>query len=201
MMTIRCNVILIPGDELNAKAIQASKQFEQLGTIFTLENGAFYPHISVYMLSLQIDDLVHAQALLAQVAASTPNFDLTATNFFQQRGYFDAEYQKTEQLLRLQKEVVGALNPLRQGMLKNYQARLADAKGLELENLHNYGWSAVGELFRPHLTLTRFTSEQPSPEKLLPAVADFSGRFPKLGLFEIGENGTCVRMLATFDFD
>ncbi len=55
------------------------------------------------------------------------------------------------------------------------------ATGLALANFQNYGYKYVGELFRPHITLTRFKEEQPQAEKLLPNLSVFSGEFSKIG--------------------
>lgn len=78
-------------------------------------------------------------------------------------------------------------------------AKMADATGLKLENLQKYGYPAVGELFRPHITLTKFPAETEPDLTSLPDPTIFTGHFTKIGLFEMGENGTCVRPLATFE--
>lgn len=62
-----------------------------------------------------------------------------------------------------------------------------------------YGYPAVGDLFRPHMTLTRLKEHNPKVFEPLPQDVDaFSGIFDRLGLFEIGENGTYIRKIAEF---
>ncbi len=48
------------------------------------------------------------------------------------------------------------------------------------------------------MTVTRFNSNEPRSILDLPAPQEFNGAFPKLGLFEMGDNGTCIRKIAEF---
>jgi len=73
------------------------------------------------------------------------------------------------------------------------------ATGLARENLETWGYRAVGELFRPHLTFTRFVSRQPIPLEDMGAPSAFRGQFARLALFEMGPNGTCIRKVKEFD--
>jgi hypothetical protein len=48
------------------------------------------------------------------------------------------------------------------------------------------------------MTFTRFTNGKAIDVSNLPKPDEFSGSFIKLGLFEMGDNGTCVRKIAEF---
>ncbi|MBP6005281.1 hypothetical protein KA531_00005, partial [Candidatus Saccharibacteria bacterium] len=62
-------------------------------------------------------------------------------------------------------------------------------------------YPAVGDLFRPHITLTRLKEHNPNVLELLQQdITTFNGVFDRLGLFEMGENGTCIRKIAEFPF-
>ncbi len=76
---------------------------------------------------------------------------------------------------------------------------MLEATGLALDNFKQFGWNSIGALYRPHMTLTRFNNQQTDPEALLPDVAGLSGTFTRLGLFEMGDNGTAVRKIAEFE--
>jgi 2'-5' RNA ligase len=77
--------------------------------------------------------------------------------------------------------------------------KMQDATGIKLENLQKYGYPAVGKLFRPHITLTRLKEHNPKVLEVLPPKVDtFSGILDSIGLFEMGENGTCIRKIAQF---
>lgn len=109
------------------------------------------------------------------------------------------EYARNEQTDSLQQQVITTLNPMRDSMREKDKTRMLEASGLALENFQNYGYKYVGELFRPHITFTRFSEIQPEAESLLPELTTFDGLFTKLGLFEMGDNGTCVRKIVEFD--
>ena len=49
------------------------------------------------------------------------------------------------------------------------------------------------------MTLSRLKEHKPEVLDLLPAISGFDGKFVKLGLFEMGSNGTCVRMITTVE--
>lgn len=95
--------------------------------------------------------------------------------------------------------VVNAINPIRDGMRVKDIARLPETTGIVRENLEKYGYRGVGELFRPHMTLARFAESKEIDVSVLPDIDELSGQFVKLGLFEMGDNGACVRTLAEFN--
>ena len=91
------------------------------------------------------------------------------------------------------------INPLKAGMRESDIAKMQDAKAIKLENLQKFGYPAIGELFRPHMTLTRLKEHNPKVLNLLPKdISTFNGTFDRVGLFEMGSNGTCVRKIAEF---
>lgn len=200
-ISIPCNIVLLPDPELSQKAIAASRLLaDQHESYFVLKDGQFYPHATLYMTQLQTDTLPQAQTALADIAAHTPPLALEADHYFQAMGYIDPNYVRTPAADALHWAVVNAINPIRDGMREKNKQRMQEATGLARENLEKYGDHRVGELFRPHITLTRFVSEQPIDTTILPPVSSFNGTFTRLGLFQMGDNGTCVRKIAEFPF-
>lgn len=200
MSSIPCNIVILPSDDLADKAIASSQQLHDLGSLFTLEYGKFYPHASIFMLQLKIDDLPKAETLLAEIATKTNDLDLIAANYYQSMNFIGVEYQKPDQINNLQQAVISALNPIRDGVREKVKPRMLEATGLALDNYQKYGWDTVGELYWPHLTITRFAEPQPSAEAMLSDVSSFSGQYTRLGLFEMGDNGTCIRKIAEYEF-
>lgn len=199
MSSLPCDVVILPNNELAEKAMAASQRLAPLGSLFTLEIGKYFPHASLFMLQLKEDDIEIVKSLLAEIASKTDKLNLKASNFDQAHAFIDVEYARNEQIDALQQQVIAALNTVRDGMREKDKARMLEATDLALENFQNYGYKNVGELFRPHITFTRFNEEQPTAESLLPKISIFDGSFTKLGLFEMGNNGTCVRKIAEFD--
>lgn len=199
MSSLPCNVVILSDDDLANKAISLSQNLASNGTLFTLKDGEFYPHVSIYMLQLKDSDFFRAQELLSGIAKQTDAINLIANGYDQSKQFFDVEYTKSDVIKELQEDIVAALNPVRDGMRAKDVERMKNATGQALANYQRYGWNTVGELYRPHLTLTRFTAAQNEAELSLPDVAEFSGTFSRLGLFEMGDNGTCVCKIAEFD--
>lgn len=199
MSSLPCDVVILPNNELAEKAMAASQRLAPLGSLFTLEIGKYFPRASLFMLQLKEDDIEIVKSLLAEIASKTDKLNLKASNFDQAHAFIDVEYARNEQIDALHQQVIAALNTVRDGMREKDKARMLGATDLALENFQNYGYKNVGELFRPHITFTRFNEEQPTAESLLPKISIFDGSFTKLGLFEMGNNGTCVRKIAEFD--
>ncbi len=203
MSSLPCDIVLLPSLELATKAIKASNATKQYESFFTLEDGKFYPHMSLYMFQLNETDISKVEEVLTGIAKDTGAVTAKATTYSLGTGfgvgYVDPEYKVTDELKSLQGRVIEAVNPIRAGMRESDVRKMQDAEGLKLENLQKYGYPAIGDLFRPHITLTRLKEHSPKVLELLPQdVGTFSGVFDRLGLFEMGENGTCVRKIAEF---
>ncbi|MDQ3064902.1 MAG: DUF1045 domain-containing protein [bacterium] len=199
MSSIPCDIVLLPEHSLADKGVAASQKLESFGGLFALEDGKFYPHMSLYMFQLDIDDIAKVEDVLRQIAGKFSVVTSEANKYSLSKGhhegYIDSEYEASYELHALQDAVVAAINPTRAGMLEKDIAKMEDATGVKLENLQMYGYSSIGELFRPHMTLTRLEGHNPEALNALPEASELSGMFDRLGLFEMGDNGTCVRKL------
>ncbi|HSX08356.1 MAG TPA: hypothetical protein VLG11_05675 [Candidatus Saccharimonadales bacterium] len=198
--SLACDVVILPSDELAESAIALSEQIgRQHNTFFQLAKNGPFAHASLYMTQLSVASLDEAREILARIAATTPALDLFAKGYHQSRGYIDVSYERINALDQLQLAVVEAINPLRDGMPHGEQKHLEDATGSLRDTLQKYGYRGIGEFFRPHLTLARLTDHAPIDVSDLPEPTGFSGAFTKLGLFEIGRHGACVRKIAEFE--
>ena len=202
--TIACDVVLLPNDEQAAEAVKCSQALAGQGTLFTLDNQNFYAHASLYMFQADVNRLAVLTNALQTIAAIYEPQELVQTgyNYLDSgpgKGFVDIMFERNTTVDQLQTAVVETLSSLRTGMVKIIEPMLVNATGLKLENLQKHGYPAVGELFRPHITLTKFPAETEPDLTTLPDPTIFTGRFTKIGLFEMGDNGTCVRPLTTFD--
>ncbi len=194
---IFCDVVILPNPTLKDAAIAKSRELSEQGSYFTLGGETCVPHVSLYMLQLAVPDLAKAKRVLSKIASETVPLHLEAYRPYRSSGYVDVEYQRFNKFDSLQMDVVDALNSLRNGMYVDEIKRMETAEGLKLENLQQYGYQNIGELFRPHMTFTRLT---PGVAFKIDDVTRFSGMFPGLGIFELGDNGTCARSIEIFEF-
>jgi hypothetical protein len=192
-----CNVVLLPTTDLATKAIALSEKIHNDQSFFTLKDGAYFPHASIYMLELKIDDYEKIQQILEDIARMHGQFNLQAYKYDQKMGFIDAEYAISPKLNELQDHVVTALNPLRNGMREKDIQRMEQAEGIKRRYFEQYGYPNIYELFRPHLSFTRFDSDELYDTSLFPDVSEFSGTFDRLGFFESGDNGTCIKLISS----
>jgi len=198
MSLISCNVVLLPSTKLANEAVTLSKRLEKYGTLYTLNDAGPFPHVSLYMTQLREETLGQVEELLAHIAGDFRAMSLQSIHYGQAEGYIDAEYARSPQLNELQMRVVNALNPIRDGLREKDRVRMADATGVVRANLERYGYRSIGELFRPHISFTRFADGGSIATNDLLPYQTFTGDFGVLGLFEMGDNGTCIRHLASF---
>lgn len=201
--TIPCDIVLLPSEDQSQLALNLSQTLSAQGSLFTLDNQHFYAHASLYMFQMSIDNQEACIAALRQIAEHTNALQLEQDGYFHQssghgKGYVDIAFSKNEAAKSLQQQIIDVFNTLRAGMRESDKLKMADAAGLKLENLQKYGYPAVGELFRPHITLTKFPPEIEPGLSALPAATTFDGKFNRIGLFEMGPNGTCIRKIAEF---
>jgi len=195
------DIVILPGENVRDIAYIESQKLETQSTLFTLEEGTFYPHVSLYMLQLKVIDVSKAMNVISQIAKTHNQFDLLAEKYHQIAGYIDIEYTKTDLLIKLQSDVITALNPIRDGLRLNDQKRILTSTGVELTNLQEYGYRAIGQLFEPHLTLTRFENLEPIDTSTMIVPANYNGLYTHIGMFEMGENGTCIKPVGSFSFN
>jgi len=148
------------------------------------------------MVRLQDDKVDEVMERLGKVAAENHELELKATQYMQAEGYIDIEYQKVSQIDELQMQVVESISPLRAGLRARDEQRLSTFPVQLQMSLKQYGYRYVGEAFRPHMTFTRFTSVKPIAVGSLSDPTEFDGLFTAIALFELGDNGTCVREVA-----
>lgn len=204
-LTLPCDIVLLPSLKQAELAAQASRQLAPQGSLFILDNQNFFAHASLYMFQMSSDSQEECVAALEKIANETAPQRLQQNGYFYQdsghgKGYVDIAFERNAVADALQWRVVEVFNSLRAGMRESDKAKMTDATGLKLENLQTYGYPAIGELFRPHITVTRFPEEiEPDLSGLLnPSI--YTGEFTRIGLFEMGTNGTCIRKIAEFDF-
>lgn len=192
-----CDIVLLPAAAVADEAIKASHLLAKQDGLFMLENGVRYPPISLYMATISVDDLNTAQERLRQITASTSALNLSAYRYDLSGGYFVVDYKVTEGSVALQQQVLANIGPLRQGIMAKDQQKAREATGQALHNYQTYGYKYVGDLFHPHITLTKFADDQRQVDAtLLPPLSAFDGTFSVLGMYELGEHNTCIHKIS-----
>jgi hypothetical protein len=143
--------------------------------------------------------LAAAKQRLGRVAAQTRGLSLAGTHYGQNMGFVNVSYKRSTAIDAMQQRVLDELNPLRVGMPPEQTEQMKTFTGQKHTNLERYGFATVGETYNPHITLARTLSGEPiDTEAMLPEPTSFSGMFSALGIFELGDNGTCIQQVEQF---
>lgn len=193
------DIVLLPESSALETFISVSENLKDLGTYFTLGEHEYVPHISLYMLQLRDDSLEKVCTVLEKITTHTNIQNPKVKEYHYEHDYLDIEYERSNELAVLQNKIISQLNPLRDGLREKDTARLRTAIGDERSNLLQFGYRSVGDLFFPHVTFTRFISNQKQILATLPKINTYSCTFPTLGIFEMGDNGTCRWCIKTWD--
>jgi hypothetical protein len=202
------DVVLLPPQNVTNASIAVSQKLQAEGTKFTLNSDDKLTHLSLFMANFTLDALHAAQAALTDIAQATQPLPLAASGYThdQEQGMFEITYQNTKEATALQTAIITALAPLRNGLREKDPVgrSLADyvpTTGGELrENFDTFGYDEIGGFFRPHITFTRFSRyDHETDITALPPAGTFSCTFTTLALCEMGENGTCSRVVASWE--
>ncbi len=171
------DIVLIPSRPTEDRVIGLSQDLAKHDTYFTLKDGSFYPHLSLYMLTINDDQLSTVSQTLERIATSQEAIHLYSNRYRQHHGFIGVGYEKTTDIEKLQETIITAVTPYRSG-----------------EDTYDL----VGELFEPHVTITRFKDHNEFETSELPLPDSFETDFYSLALFELGKHGTCIRKVVEY---
>lgn len=212
------NLVIVPDDDLAKRQVDLSRQMaDRYPPVIELtcvtRRLAFAPHLTLYQVPIANKDMPDLQTALSDLAHETGPFSLRATEYGanQDEGSFEVRYEPAADLMRLQDDLIGVVNPIRGGRLLERDpagrklSDLIQESGTRGDSIRRTGFDAVGDpatggLFHPHSTINWFELGSPvdldDPE--LPQVSELDGRFVALGAYMLGPYGTCVQRLATW---
>lgn len=193
------DVVIVPSSVVKKRAVELSRSLKKHGGLFVLNERLYSTHVSLYMMELPLKNLSEVRKVLKDIASNQKVFKLNPLLWHQSlNGYIDVEYKKTTPLANLQRKIIGELNPLREGLLRQKDiTRLKTAKGLEKQNIQKYGFRSVGRKFEPHLTLTKLKAYKPeATPRISSKRMSFSAT--EIGIFYLGEHGTCKKLVAKY---
>ena len=194
------NIVIYPSADVSQEAVTVSKKLEKNGGLFVLNGKNYFPHITIYMTEFPVKNIPKIRKTLREFAAKTKPFHVTSLKYRQSKeGYIDVEYRKSKEMKNLQKKIVSLLNPWREGLLRpKDRARMSEVSKTQQRNIMRYGYRCVGAEFFPHLTFTKLKKFDKSAlvkiEKL-----NFSFEIERIGLFYLGDYGTCRKLIEVFD--
>lgn len=200
---MRSNITLKIPTQTKGAIIKLSREIaEKYATDIVLNNENCFPHITIYSPEFPEKNLDKIINKTNDIAQGTYKFKLKFIGFSEGIGYLMLDWKNTPALQNLQRQVVEGLNPLREGMLRD---KYKDKKFLnsltseEKENITKFGHQRLFGSYQPHLTVTKYSDDKAR------GFHGFSWNIKELEvcgieIYEAGGNGTCVKLLKSFDF-
>lgn len=204
MNLIRLNTAFILPEDILERVVQLSRELSNKSeTYFTLDNLNFYPHITIYPPVYPENNVDRVLKELEILTSKLHSVNLIFTDIQTIQGWIGIYFDLTLELKRLHQEIVGRLNPLREGALrdkyKNGSDYMMNFSNEQVRNIQSYGYPDAMTLYKPHLTITRFKNEsiaEQVADKIKWDISDFI--VERIGVHLTGEHGTCTKRIAEF---
>jgi hypothetical protein len=197
--SVLCNLAIIPPFEVAERATNLSQELHQQGGMFALDGAERFPHLTVYMARFAPENVIPALEVFERALANQQSFQLLSTGYFYTEGdYAEIEFAKSPELMDLQVRITGAAQPFRiqndEPPYRNYSGPFSEE---QRSNVRNTGYDLSGELYRPHISLTKFDKPHPEVVDALPP-ADYSFAAILLGWYYADEYGACTTLIRQF---
>lgn len=183
-------VLLLPA-EIVEKCISVNSKLDNFEYV-SFANG-YNPHITLGMGCVFEKDLENLKNEVEKLSLDTQKLDLTIPDFTG-KTFFSFGIEKNEKLLKLHKAVMEILKKFSSYgdadfTMFNESEKVKDDASL-VKWVSNFYTEHAFDLYDPHITLGK--GEKPNFDFPL----DFTAS--KIGLFHIGQRGTCKEKLAEF---
>lgn len=200
--TILLNICILPTEDAAKQCIKLSQAFDDSRVRFKLGSGLF-PHATIFMARFPESAIADVEAAFRQLANQLTPVHLKHSGYYLTDGdYVEVSYQRTSELLDFQDTIIEALKDYRatpgEPERESYYGPYNDA---QRKNVEVTGYDLAYDLYRPHITLTRY-KENMVPEEFPPFPATkLSFTLPKIALYKADENGAIYEELASIDLN
>ena len=193
--TMLFNVAIIPPTDIAAEAIALSREARSLGGRFELDTQFRHAHVTVYMARFPSFNMDSTRIMLTEILSPLEKQTLVHSGYYlTPQSYYEISYARTPELMKVHHRITAQLHELRYSpgnpVVEDYFGPYRD----EIKaNVERWGYDLAEELYRPHLTLTRFPTEPEvaTPQELLPtSERDLSFEMDKIGLFQADNMGS-----------
>ena len=193
----RYNFAIIPPDVVKERAIEISKRIAKHDSLFILNEKNLHPHISLYHVTLDPKDLPTIIEKSHAILRSRKPFQMTQDSYRITQGvWVDVAYAKKQNIMDIHTALINATKDFRleKGGEKNRED-WTDLTEEQKGNILNCGWASSFDLFTPHLTFTKLKEGSTNILTSLPH-ENLSFLVESIGLFELGDHGTCTNLIA-----
>jgi len=204
MGKIALNIVLLPDKKTKELSRSISQQLStSLQSRFVLDDSQYLPHLSLYQAQYVESNKDKVFAAVKDIASRTDPFMVTFSGYslFAEFIYLDA--YKSKKLQSLHQQILKACDPYRQGLIPDPVRELLDAGKFNSEQAQatrKYGHPFTGQLFSPHLTLTRLETIESKTSVVLASLPQEKVTMlaKEIGIVSVNEHGTCNQIYEVF---
>lgn len=193
------NVCIVPNEQVSAEYVAISQSLKSEQTMFVLGDGKF-AHMTVYMARFADADISRVVESVAGAVALVRPFRCEHTGYFMTEGrYLEASYRKSAEFMQVHEQIIthsaelriNPGSPFNEGYFTPYTVE-------QQKNAAETGYDLARNLYRPHVTITRY-HEGGIPE-VFPAfpAANLSFDLAKICVYKADDNGAVYELLQEF---
>lgn len=194
---VSLNIAVIPDGRVRERAIGMSQIIrDNFQSEFVLNQFNKIPHISIYQGMFPAKNIDKIKDAVRSVSQKTGRIYFSMDGFSVDYGTFLFwNSEKTQEHIDIQMKFIEKINPLREGLVPSVLETLLDIPEEEKRNIKLYGYPAVGERFRPHVTITRAKNPDDA-RKMLNFLGELKYSFEAKSIIlgYSGEHGTVQRI-------
>lgn len=193
------NICIIPSEPVGQACIELSKTFDDATTTFVLGSGKF-AHMTLYMARFADESIAEIVAEVAATLQAAKPFNCQQSGYFLTSGnYVEVSYRKTSELMALHQALMSNVAGYRinpgNPYLENYFAPYTTD---QRSNAEKTGYDLAGDLYRPHISLTRYKEGMaPAEMPTLPA-RNLSFETTKIAIYKADDNGSIYELIQEF---
>lgn len=193
------NICIIPSETVAEAYEGISQSLDTESVLFTLGSGKF-AHMTVFMARFAEEDINQVIQATKRVVESIRSFTCEHVGYFMTEGrYLEALYRKSAPFMQLHEALIDSLAGLRINPGQPYEEGYFAPYNLEQRhNAEETGYDLARNLYRPHVTLTRYREGGvPSSFPAFPE-ANLTFGLSKICVYKADDNGAVYERLAEF---
>lgn len=194
------NVCIIPNNTAGDTCIELSQSLKSHNTAFVLDGKNKFAHMTVFMARFENSEIDNVLSAVKESLKNFNGFLCEQTGYFLTAGrYLEVSYFKSKEFIDLHELLIKNLKnyrinpgePFEEGYFTPYTSE-------QQKNTRETGYDLAHDLYRPHITLTRY-KENTAPKN----IPDFppnnlSFQLNKICIYEANDNGAVNKKLAEF---
>jgi hypothetical protein len=198
--SVLLNVCILPDKKVASECIQMSQSLPSENVLFALDGKKRFTHMTVFMARFPEHVIERVLQETEEVLKTVQSFPCEQSGFFITAGnYLEVSYKRSEVMVYLQDLLIRSLKGFRYNPENPYEeSYFAPYNKSQKLSALDTGYDLTGELYRPHITLTRY-KEGNVPSKI-PEFSEVSLSFETntIALYKADENGAVYELLKEF---